>query len=130
MSRGKRVAPPPNPRGISRDGSEVAPPRSGGVAVGDGGQRPRPPRNLVAERIDDELVVFTWDVAEPPPVKLTTAERAVLARVVRGESNEAIARARKTSVRTIANQVASLLRKTGAASRFDLIRRFGGHSDG
>ena len=89
-----------------------------------------PPRNLVAERIDDELVIFSWDIAEPTPAKLTAAERAVLARVVRGETNQAIARARKTSVRTIANQVASLLRKTGAASRFDLIRRFGGDSDG
>ena len=89
-----------------------------------------PPTNLVAERIDDELVVFSWDIAEPPPAKLTSAERDVLARVVRGESNQAIATARKTSVRTIANQVASLLRKTGATSRFDLIRRYGGLRDG
>ena len=88
-----------------------------------------PPPNLVAEKIDDELVVFTWDIA-PPPVELTSAEREVLERVVRGESNQAIATARNTSVRTVANQVASLLRKTGAASRFDLIRRFGGYRDG
>ena len=52
------------------------------------------------------------------------------ARVVRGESNRTIATARNTSVRTIANQVASLLRKTGATSRYDLIRRFGGYRDG
>ena len=89
-----------------------------------------PPTNLVAERIDDELVVFSWDIAEPPPPQLTSAERDVLARVVRGESNQAIASARKTSVRTIANQVASLLRKCSAASRFDLIRRYGGMRDG
>ena len=89
------------------------------------GKRIAPPPNLVAERIDDELVVFSWDIAQPPP-ELTVAERDVLARVVKGESNAAIARARKTSVRTIANQVASLLRKTGASSRYDLIRRFGG----
>ncbi len=88
-----------------------------------------PPPNLTAEKIDDELVVFTWDIARPPS-ELTSAERAVLARVVRGESNRAIASARKTSVRTIANQVASLLRKTGATSRFDLIRRFGGYRHG
>jgi DNA-binding NarL/FixJ family response regulator len=94
------------------------------------GKRVAPPPDLIAERIDDELVVFSWDVAESPPAQLTSAERAVLARVVRGESNQAIARARKTSARTIANQVASLLRKTGCSSRFDLIRRFGGHSDG
>ncbi len=88
-----------------------------------------PPANLVAERIDDEHVVFSWDIA-PPPEQLTNAERDVLARVVCGASNQAIATARKTSARTIANQVASLLRKTGAASRYDLIRRFGGYRDG
>ena len=90
------------------------------------GKRVQPPPNLVAERIDDELVVFSWDISEPPTSALTSAEREVLARIVRGESNQTIATARKTSVRTIANQVASLLRKTGAASRFDLIRRYGG----
>ena len=94
------------------------------------GKRTVPPPNLVAERIDDELIVFSWDVAESPPPALTSAERDVLARVVRGESNQAIAHARKTSVRTIANQVASLLRKCGATSRFDLIRRYGGARHG
>ena len=93
------------------------------------GKRMAPPPNLVAEQIDDELVVFSWDIAEPPPA-LTSAERDVLRRVVRGESNQAIAAARNTSVRTIANQVASLLRKCGAGSRFDLIRRYGGLRDG
>jgi DNA-binding NarL/FixJ family response regulator len=92
------------------------------------GKRIGPPPNLIAEKIDDELVVFSWDIT-PPPDELTSAEREVLARLVRGESNQAIACARNTSVRTIANQVASLLRKTGAASRFDLIRRFGGYRD-
>jgi DNA-binding NarL/FixJ family response regulator len=88
-----------------------------------------PPPNLTAEQIDDDLVVFSWDIAAPPP-ELTAAERAVLVRVARGESNAAIAKARKTSVRTIANQVASLLKKTGASSRYDLIRRFGSGRDG
>lgn len=94
------------------------------------GKRIEPPANLSAERIDEDLIVFSWEVAEGPPADLTAAERDVLARVVRGESNAAIATARKTSVRTIANQVARLLRKTGAASRFDLIRRFQGLRDG
>ena len=93
------------------------------------GKRMGPPPNLVADRIDDELGVFSWDIAEPPPA-LTSAERDVLTRVVHGESNQAIAVARNTSVRTIANQVASLLRKCGATSRFDLIRRYGGSRDG
>ena len=94
------------------------------------GKRIEPPLNLSAERIDDDLIVFSWDAAKGPPANLTAAERDVLVRVVRGESNAAIASARKTSVRTVANQVASLLRKTKATSRFDLIRRFQGLRDG
>ena len=85
----------------------------------------RPPPGLVVEHVGEEFVVFSWELGAPPST-LTAAERDVLVRVARGDSNAAIARARKTSVRTTANQVASLLRKTGAASRFDLIRQFGG----
>ncbi len=75
----------------------------------------------------EELVVFSWS-SEPaaPPPDLSTAEADVLARLARGQSNAEIAKARKTSARTVANQVASLLRKTGAASRFELIRRYAG----
>jgi DNA-binding NarL/FixJ family response regulator len=93
--------------------------------------RGKPPRDLIVERLSvdgDELLVFEWTDApavEPLP-ELSKAELDVLARVVRGESNAAIARARKTSVRTVANQVASLLRKTQAGSRFELIKRYGG----
>ena len=73
----------------------------------------------------DEFVLFSWDVTPPAEAAgLTAAERAVLQHILTGASNEAIASARGTSTRTIANQVASLLRKTGASSRFDLIRRF------
>ena len=88
---------------------------------------PRPPRGLRAEIVEcdgEEMVVFSWDAdsssedAEP----LTEAERDVLARVVAGASNGAIAAARRVSVRTIANQVASLLKKLGARSRYDLVR--------
>lgn len=48
---------------------------------------------------------------------LTQAERHVLALLRRGLSNSEIARARERSVRTVANQVASLLRKTTCSSR-------------
>lgn len=72
--------------------------------------------------------MFSWSDDEAPaapvPDDLSAAERDVLDRVVRGDSNAVIARARKTSARTVANQVASLLRKTGASSRYELIRRF------
>ncbi|MCB9736452.1 MAG: helix-turn-helix transcriptional regulator [Deltaproteobacteria bacterium] len=48
---------------------------------------------------------------------LTPAERDVLSLLRRGMSNEEIASARARSRRTVANQVASLLQKTGAPSR-------------
>lgn len=93
----------------------------------------RAPHGLVVEKLavdGEELFVFSWSAkrAVKPPA-LSPAEAEVLARVVGGESNAAIAKARKTSVRTVANQVASLLRKTGAASRFELIRRYAGVVD-
>ncbi|MET0285121.1 MAG: helix-turn-helix transcriptional regulator [Polyangiales bacterium] len=53
--------------------------------------------------------------------ELTQAEHEVLALVRAGHSNQAIATARGTSTRTVANQVASLLRKTGGTSRRALI---------
>lgn len=54
----------------------------------------------------------------------TTAERDVLRRLRDGHTNAEIARLRGTSERTIANQVASILRKAGAGSRRGLIARF------
>ena len=55
---------------------------------------------------------------------LTPAERAVLEGLLAGQSNAAIARARGTSIRTVANQVAALMRKLGLDSRRELIARF------
>jgi DNA-binding NarL/FixJ family response regulator len=48
---------------------------------------------------------------------LTTSEREVLALLERGLTNREIARIRNRSARTIANQVAAMLRKTGSANR-------------
>jgi DNA-binding NarL/FixJ family response regulator len=56
-------------------------------------------------------------------IALTTAERHVLELLDQGLSNQAIARIRSSSVRTIANQVAGLLKKTGAPSRRALVAR-------
>jgi len=53
--------------------------------------------------------------------QLTPAEREVLALVCAGLSNAAIARLRSRSERTIANQVASMLRKTESDSRRALV---------
>lgn len=57
------------------------------------------------------------------PAKLTPAEREVVALLFEGRSNAEIARARGVSVRTVANQVASVLRKLGVGSRSALISR-------
>ncbi|MDB4994975.1 MAG: hypothetical protein JWM74_2407 [Myxococcaceae bacterium] len=54
-------------------------------------------------------------------IALTDAEHDVLELLQHGLSNEQIAAMRSRSIRTIANQVASLLRKTGSDSRRELL---------
>jgi DNA-binding NarL/FixJ family response regulator len=54
-------------------------------------------------------------------VELTQAEQEVLTLVRRGLSNQEIADARGTSINTVANQLAALLRKTGATNRRALL---------
>lgn len=56
-------------------------------------------------------------------VKITAAEREVLHLLVQGLSNNEIAAVRQRSVRTIANQVAELLRKTQSPTRRALVAR-------
>ncbi len=88
------------------------------------------PSGLAARTFDvagDDFVLFTWGDAKTEPegiAGLSAAEREVLRLVVSGKSNRNIAQSREVSERTIANQVASILRKVGARSRFELIRRF------
>lgn len=57
---------------------------------------------------------------------LTQAEREVLQWVQAGLTNREIGARRCTSERTVANQVAALLRKTRLASRYALAARVGG----
>jgi DNA-binding NarL/FixJ family response regulator len=49
--------------------------------------------------------------------KLTLAEQEILAMIERGQRNEQIATQRGRSVKTVANQVAAILRKTATTSR-------------
>ena len=93
------------------------------------GGRPVFPFNLRAIRFEEdgkEWVVFSYvtDSEGTFPPTLSAAQRDVLARVLAGHSNAAIARARSTSPRTVANQVAELLRRFQLSSRRDLIARF------
>jgi len=51
---------------------------------------------------------------------LTPTERAVAESILTGASNAQIARERRRSVRTVANQIASLFKKLGVRSRLEL----------
>jgi DNA-binding NarL/FixJ family response regulator len=57
--------------------------------------------------------------------RLTRAERQVVAGVLNGRTNAAIAVARRTSCRTVANQLAAIYRKLGVSSRWELAARVG-----
>ena len=57
--------------------------------------------------------------------RLTSAERQVVAGVLNGRTNAAIAMARRTSSRTVANQLAAIYRKLGVSSRWELAAQAG-----
>jgi DNA-binding CsgD family transcriptional regulator len=84
------------------------------------------PDGLIAYRLEvagDEVVVFSFEAREGAPGSLTPAEAEIAVALVAGASNAEIARARGTSERTVANQIASIFRKLGVASRAGLLGR-------
>jgi DNA-binding CsgD family transcriptional regulator len=87
----------------------------------------RPPPGLEVESVElggETVLVFSWPAGEPEDIPaLTAAERAMLEGILAGHSNAVIARGRRTSLRTVANQVASLFRKLGVSSRAQLVAR-------
>jgi DNA-binding NarL/FixJ family response regulator len=88
----------------------------------------RAPRGLVATHFEvagERFVVFAFPAAPPKPAQtpLSASETHVLQLIIGGRSNAEIAAARSTSVRTVANQVASILKKLGVGSRYELARR-------
>jgi DNA-binding NarL/FixJ family response regulator len=67
------------------------------------------------------LAVFSVPLATADAVgSLTAAEREVVSALLAGLANREIAAQRRCSVRTVANQVASVFRKTGVRSRAEL----------
>ena len=85
------------------------------------------PDNLRADVFKDggeEFVLLEWP-ARPLPVPggLTRAETEVVRLLLEGLGNHEIAAARGTSVRTVANQVASAYRSLGVASCHELRAR-------
>jgi DNA-binding NarL/FixJ family response regulator len=66
----------------------------------------------------DELAVLSFPLGCLAfPDSFTEAERTVARAMLAGESNAQIAAARQTSIRTVHNQIASVLRKLHVRSR-------------
>ncbi|HWB78214.1 MAG TPA: helix-turn-helix transcriptional regulator [Nannocystaceae bacterium] len=91
--------------------------------------KPEPPADLrISElKIDDvELLVLSYAI-EPPDLAaqfgLTAAEVEVAGLAIAGLSTAALAKRRGAAVRTVANQIAAVLRKVGVASRRELAAR-------
>lgn len=97
------------------------------VAAPSAATAPDDERRLHRLRIGDEefiaLSVATRRSTGDADVGLTAAEREIAQFVRDGLSNQAIAELRGGSVRTVANQVASVLRKHGVRSRAELVVR-------
>jgi DNA-binding NarL/FixJ family response regulator len=86
-----------------------------------------PPAGLSAHKVtldDDEyLVIALPSPAWEMPDCLTGAEQAITALVLRGLTNEEIARERGTSAHTVANQIARIFAKLSVTSRIELAHR-------
>jgi DNA-binding NarL/FixJ family response regulator len=94
------------------------------------GDRPGslPPPELVSTRLElagERFLVLSFPAPHLDATALSPAEREILRAILDGRTNRAIAQRRRTSVRTVANQVAAILKKLGANSRYELARRFG-----
>lgn len=74
------------------------------------------------ERDGQALVALSGEVGGDAWLALAPAERAVLRQRLFGKSHADIANLRRTSRRTIANQVAAATRRLGVSGRFDLLR--------
>ena len=74
----------------------------------------------------EEVAVLSYSLLPPAlPASLSAAERIVALALLKGLSNSEIATARKTSIRTVANQVASLFQKLGVRSRSEAVVALG-----
>jgi DNA-binding NarL/FixJ family response regulator len=81
------------------------------------------PRAFRLEFWGEELLVVSVPLRQQMPSALTSAEQEVARALARGASNADIARERASSVYTVANQVASILRKLGVASRSQIVTK-------
>lgn len=81
-------------------------------------RRVREPRPLITQSAS---TVVSSTTSAQLPACLSEAERAIARSVASGSSNRAIARARGTSVKTIANQLHRIYKKLGVTDRHELI---------
>jgi DNA-binding CsgD family transcriptional regulator len=82
---------------------------------------PKVPDDLTALESDDgELAVLSFTTPADGAIPLSAAELEVARHILAGRSNAEIARLRACSRSTVANQVASVFRKLGVASRSEL----------
>jgi len=79
----------------------------------------------IVELEGETVLLFSWHTTKDTrrQVDLTAAEEDVLGCILRGASNAEIARARRTSQRTVANQVQALFGKFGVRSRYQLVAK-------
>jgi DNA-binding NarL/FixJ family response regulator len=87
--------------------------------------RDEPPSALSVSTTNDGAVVVVSVPLADAARSLTDAEQRVAELAARGMSNAQIATERGTSVRTVANQIASCLRKLDVGSRAALARVIG-----
>lgn len=91
-------------------------------------RRCRPPPGTRVSELDvrgETLLVISFPIGDDDlSTRLTEAEADVACLAVDGLSNAQIARQRGTSTRTVANQMASILRKLGVQSRRELAARW------
>jgi DNA-binding CsgD family transcriptional regulator len=72
----------------------------------------------------ENLVVFSFEVPRSRQAGLSKTEREIARLLAEGLSNADIARARRRSVHTVSNQVASIFRKLRITSRLQLTGRW------
>jgi DNA-binding CsgD family transcriptional regulator len=73
------------------------------------------------------MLVISYAASAEAPGNLTGGEAQVARLAADGRSNAEIAKARGTAARTVANQMASILRKLGLSSRRELATLYHGH---
>ena len=89
------------------------------------------PRATTVECGPDTFAILSCPMDELPlPDSLSAAEKEVCLLLLAGATNAEVAERRRTAVRTVANQVASILRKLGAGSRSELPRALARHGQG